>query len=428
MSDSELRHHVNHQLAVRHFAVWHDHSTVCGCGFILVTCKEVYKNLVHYTNDEYKNLTGQTVDVQAEVEHPYIHLLAAGSSTASDHIAFTPDRVECVKALETTLQAPNGTHLKDILCFFNGDKVAQWIEGGYQAGGNYKCGACGVPTESFIDPAHCNHVQYRSLSDAQAHVLAGIHGGKRNCAKPSEGLPLKDVRHELAARKLNPDGDSKEARLRLAKRLGGLQLVPLLLVDNPHGDLQELHLEHYSINDFEPLHAIKGHPVNLFAKVPALLPSQVKRETEQLLVTCLQKKRTTGADLRATAIVLRQFLTGKVTNEIHTQLDTIVRIAQISYLPENQRTPRTVLQLYNLTWYHHELLQHLIPAPTVLTHSKLFGSYLHDISCHAAPQFELVSLRSCNIEFEERLFGQANRVAECCSNRHTLQCAATDVY
>lgn len=172
-----------------------------------------------------------------------------------------------------------------------------------------------------------------------------------------------------------------------------------------------------TFRNFEPLHAIKGHLVNLFAEVPALLPSQVKRETEQLLATCLQKKKTTGADLRATAIVLRQFLTGKVTNEIHTLLDTIVCIAQISYLPENQRTPQTVPQLYNLTWYHHELLQDLIPAPTVLTRSKLFGSYLHDTSCHAAPQFELVSLRSCNTEFEEQLFGQANRVAECCSNR-----------
>ena len=227
---------------------------------------------------------------------------------------------------------------------------------------------------------------------------------------------LEGSKRELAARKLNSDGDSKEARLRLAAHLGGLQCVPLLLVNNPHGDLEALHLHHYSITDFEPLHAIKGHLVNPFLELPLLLLSQVKHETEQLLAACLQKK-TTGADLRATAIVLRQFLTGKVSNEIHTLLDTFVCIAQISCLPEHKCTPRTVLQLYNLTWYHHELLQHLIPAPTILTRSKLFGSYLHDTSCHAAPQFELVSLRSCKTEFEERLLGQVNRVAECCSNR-----------
>ena len=71
--------------------------------------------------------------------------------------------------------------------------MAQWIEGGYQAGGNYRCGACGVPKESFIDSAHCNQVHYWSLSDTQAHVLAGVHGSKRNCAKPFDCLPLKEV-------------------------------------------------------------------------------------------------------------------------------------------------------------------------------------------------------------------------------------------
>ena len=81
-----------------------------------------------------------------------------------------------------------------------------------------------------------------------------------------------------------------------------------------------------------------------------------------------------------------------VSMEIQALMDTIVRIVKVSYLPENTRTPRTVLQLYNCTWYHHELLQHIVPRPKVLTYKKLFGSNVHDISCHAGPQFELVSL------------------------------------
>ena len=82
-----------------------------------------------------------------------------------------------------------------------------------------------------------------------------------------------------------------------------------------------------------------------------------------------------------------------VSMEIQALMDTIVRIVKVSHLPENNKnTPRTVLQLYNCMWYHHELLQHLVPCPNVLTHKKLFGSNLHDISCHAGPQFELVSL------------------------------------
>lgn len=148
-------------------SLFHNHSinqSLCGYGFILVTCKEVYDKLVHYTNDEYKTLTRKIVDVQAELERPYIHLLVVGSSSASDHIAFTADRVECVKALDISLQAPDGTHIMDKLRFFNGDKVVQWIEGGYQDEGNYKCGCCGVRSESFIDCTTFNNCTFQFAS------------------------------------------------------------------------------------------------------------------------------------------------------------------------------------------------------------------------------------------------------------------------
>ena len=111
-------------------------------------------------------------------------------------------------------------------------------------------------------------------------------------------------------------GQRGKAQTSSASR-GRLQHVPLLLVSNLHGEFEALHLEHYSINYFEPLHAIKGHLVNLFAELPPLLPSPNKQETEQLLSACLQKKKTTGANLRATAIVLRQFLTGQLSTEKH---------------------------------------------------------------------------------------------------------------
>ena len=50
MSKSELRQHVDKSLMIRHFPVLQDHSTLCGCGYIMVTCKEVYDKLVHYTD------------------------------------------------------------------------------------------------------------------------------------------------------------------------------------------------------------------------------------------------------------------------------------------------------------------------------------------------------------------------------------------
>ena len=41
-------------------------------------------------------MTGQNVNVEAMVERPYQHLLAAGSSSAADHIALTVCRLDCI--------------------------------------------------------------------------------------------------------------------------------------------------------------------------------------------------------------------------------------------------------------------------------------------------------------------------------------------
>ena len=360
------------------------------------------------------------MDVQAAVETPYVHILAAGSSSAADNIALAADRVDCLKEWNTeTLCTTQGIERSDVLRFFNGDIVAQWMEGGCQLGGNYKCGSFGIEIGSFIDLARCNQLPYPSLQDIQAHVLAGIHGGKRLCVRPFAELSIQDVHQELAARHLDSGGDGKVARKRLAKLLGVLQRVPLLLITNPKGSLEELNLLHYAISDFEPLHGIKGHLINLFAELPHILPETIKANVNQLLSTCLRKEKVTGADLRATAIVLCKFLSGKVSTEIEAFIESAVRIAQLSYLADEKRTPRSILQLYNCTWYHHELLLSLIPQPHSITCQKLFGSYLHDISCHAAPQFELLSLKSCNTEFEERLFGQVRRIAVSCTNRQS---------
>ena len=52
MSNSELCQHVEKLLSLHHFAVWHDHSTVCGCGYILVTLKEAYNSTVQLSLQE----------------------------------------------------------------------------------------------------------------------------------------------------------------------------------------------------------------------------------------------------------------------------------------------------------------------------------------------------------------------------------------
>lgn len=172
--------------------------------------------------------------------------------------------------------------------------------------------------------------------------------------RPFSNLSTKVVRQELVAQKLDLEGKSKEVRQRLVKHLGSLQHVPLLLLTNPKDTLKALNLENYAINDFEPLHAIKGQ--NMFAELPHILPDNIKGDITQLPSTCLQKQKVMGADLRATAIVLLKFLSGRVTSKTEAPIESIVRIGEASYLAEDKRTPHVVLQLYNCSWHHHKLL------------------------------------------------------------------------
>ena len=92
-------------------------------------------------------------------------------------------------------------------------------------------------------------------------------------------------------------------------------------------------------------------------------------------------------------------------------LNTIVRVSQLLYSFDDNRTPKTVLRLYNVTWYHHELCCHFLSTPKHQSRSHLFGIYLHDLVVHAPPIYQQVCLRSLNAESQERLFSQAKHIS-----------------
>ena len=92
-------------------------------------------------------------------------------------------------------------------------------------------------------------------------------------------------------------------------------------------------------------------------------------------------------------------------------MKTIVKISEILYSRDSVRTAKTVLQLYNTAWLHHELCCDLIGSPKEETATSFYGAYLHDLIIHAPPQYELVCLRSTNAESQERLFSQAKHIS-----------------
>ena len=76
-----------------------------------------------------------------------------------------------------------------------------------------------------------------------------------------------------------------------------------------------------------------------------------------------------------------------------------------------------MLQLYNITWVHHQLCCDLIGTPKEITSTRFYGVYLHDLIVHAPPQYQVVCLRSTNSESQERLFSQAKHISQRNTNR-----------
>ena len=243
----------------------------------------------------------------------------------------------------------------------------------------------------------------------------GKHGKKPGVVRPFERLTRHAVQEELRARELYDFGTTKkEATEMLTAALKGVQRVPTLLLTNPTQSLHEVNLQFYTILDCEPLHDMKGHLQNLIDELPHILSKPLAEDCKVLINADLKKEKKTGADYRLVAIHLLCLLRKKNGPAKIVQLvASIVSICELLYAKVMQQTPKAILRLYTLTWLHFELCTDLFLITKVVTHRKLFGQYLHALIVHAPPQYEIVCMKSCNSEKEERLFGQAGQMAIC---------------
>lgn len=116
----------------RTFAIWHDHSTLLGKGYVLITAKIVYDTAVFKSQNEIESEVSHATTIQREIEQPQLHILVVCSSSVEDQAALIRDRKECIQELSIPLQASNGVNITDELVFFYGDKAAQQVERGAQ--------------------------------------------------------------------------------------------------------------------------------------------------------------------------------------------------------------------------------------------------------------------------------------------------------
>lgn len=198
----------------------------------------------------------------------------------------------------------------------------------------------------------------------------------------------------------------------------GVQRVSTLLLFNPIQQLQQLNLEEYTVLDCDPLHDLKGHLGNLFKELPYILPENLQKTCEDIIKANTHEKMT-EADYRMVLIETYLYLLEtNISTDILLLVETILCLSQILYLPEKERTPRRILQMYICSWLHHELCsKHFQRFHGDLSRNKFFGLYLHALVVHAPAQLEIISLRSVNTENQERIFSQLCKTAMATSNR-----------
>lgn len=83
----------------RTLGIWHDHSSILGRGYVLVTVKVFYDPAVFETETD-----SNTAAIQARIEEPEIHILAMSTSSVEHQAALISDRLHCMKEISEPLQ------------------------------------------------------------------------------------------------------------------------------------------------------------------------------------------------------------------------------------------------------------------------------------------------------------------------------------
>ena len=195
----------------RNLQMWHDASVIANHGHILFCVNVLYDPAVFYTSEEYKQLTGNIINIQREVETPELYIIARCKSN-DEQLGYIQTRVECLKEMKNGIELKTIDEkygdivLNDTMRLFHGDGPAVALEAGNQKGGYYFCPCCGVHSCMTDDISHCYQQQIRSLEDTRNKVIKGMFGRQNSIKKetyPFEKLTAKNLKDELKSRNVN---------------------------------------------------------------------------------------------------------------------------------------------------------------------------------------------------------------------------------
>ena len=160
-----LREKLKKSERTRTIAIWHDHATILGHGYILVTAKILYDTAV-FKPDAKIPTTSQVKNIQAFVEEPEVHILAMSSSSTEDQVGLITDRLTCIQTTHSPLTCSNGVQVQDQdqLMFFYAILKRMSARGRI---------SCGCSAQRMDDLGHCFTRKWKDLQDIQTTATKG---------------------------------------------------------------------------------------------------------------------------------------------------------------------------------------------------------------------------------------------------------------
>ena len=185
----------------RNIIMWHDASVIANHSHILFCVNVMYDPAVFCTPTEYQEISGDTVDVQAEIERPELYIIGRCRSN-DEQLGYIETRLECLKDLgvgvnlKTIDNQYEDVTISDRMCFLHGDGPAAAFEAGNQKGGRYLCPSCDVHSSFTDNISYSYQLALHSLEDIRQMVLQGNIGKERSMKKvtcPFENLNGHDL-------------------------------------------------------------------------------------------------------------------------------------------------------------------------------------------------------------------------------------------
>ena len=143
---------------------WDDGSTLANHSRILMTLSAMYDPAVYVTDQQYFKKHKESLNVQAEVEKPYLYLMGR-CPTNDQQILYIEEGIKDIHDKAEKIVSPSGIPYQDVMRLFKEDSPARQFEAGQQKDGNYDCTASSVHSNLISSLTQTFSLDQMSLQD-----------------------------------------------------------------------------------------------------------------------------------------------------------------------------------------------------------------------------------------------------------------------